>query len=62
MNKSQFAKGRPHIYRHVRARVFLSGPIGLKWLGPKSKSGRAKLFSGIKNAPADFVCTQNRAK
>jgi hypothetical protein len=30
MNKSQFAKGRPHIYRHVRARVFLSGPIGLK--------------------------------
>jgi hypothetical protein len=37
-NFLQLAKGRPHIYRHVRARVlvgFLSGPNGLGWAGPK---------------------------
>jgi hypothetical protein len=46
-NFLQLAKGRPHIYRHVRVRVlvgFLSGPNGLGWAGPNTKSGRTNLF------------------
>jgi hypothetical protein len=31
-------------------------------LAQNPKSGRAKLFSGIKNAPTEFVSTENRAK
>jgi hypothetical protein len=39
MNKSQFAKGRPHIYIHVRARVLLVGQMGWVGLGLKHVIG-----------------------
>jgi hypothetical protein len=42
---------RAPIYRHVVGLGFFSGPIGLNGLGPKSKSGRANLFSWIKMLP-----------
>jgi hypothetical protein len=35
MNKSQFARERAPIYRHVLGLGFISGPIRLGWASPK---------------------------
>jgi hypothetical protein len=57
------ARERAPIYRHmVGLGFFLVGLLGWNGLGPKSKSGRAKLFSGIKNAPVDFVATEKQSE
>jgi hypothetical protein len=48
MNKSQFARERAPIYRHVLGLGFLSGPNGLGWAGPNTKQGRAYLFFRVK--------------
>jgi hypothetical protein len=44
-----------------RVRVSLVGLMGWVGLAQNAKSGHANLFSG-KNAPADFVSTENIAK
>jgi hypothetical protein len=36
----------------------LNGPNGLGWAWPKIQNRLHELFSGIKNAPAEFVCAK----
>ena len=48
------------IYRETLGLGFQMGPIGLVWAGPNTQTGCAKLFFR-KNAPAEFVSTENRA-
>jgi hypothetical protein len=57
MNKSQFARERAPIYREALGLGFLSG---LGWAGPKHSVRLRYLFLWNKNAPVEFVCTQNR--
>jgi hypothetical protein len=40
---------------------FLSGPIGLEWAWPKIPNQAALNYSRNKNAPAEFVSTENKA-
>jgi hypothetical protein len=49
------------IYRETLGLGFRMGPIGLVWAGPNAQTDCAKLFFPNKNAPAEFVSTENRA-
>jgi hypothetical protein len=50
------------IYRHGLGLGFLSGPIRLEWALPKTLNWTALNYLQSKNAPAEFVSTENRAK
>jgi hypothetical protein len=56
----QFARGSTSIYRHWLGLGFLSGPYGLCWAWPKTRKRVALNIFWNKNAPAEFVCMQNR--
>jgi hypothetical protein len=58
---SKFARERAPIYRHVLGLGFVSGPIGLGWALPKTCNRAALNIFWNKNAPAEFISTENRA-
>jgi hypothetical protein len=49
------------IYRHGLGLGFLSGPNGLGWAWPKTRNRVVLNIFRNKNAPAEFVSTENKA-
>jgi hypothetical protein len=61
MKNGQVQERGTSIYRHGLGLGFLSRTNGLGWAWPKTRNRAALNIFWNKNAPAEFVSTENRA-
>jgi hypothetical protein len=58
----KFAKWAPLFIEAALGLGFLSGPIGLGWIWPKTRNRVALNIFRNKNAPAEFVATEKQSE
>jgi hypothetical protein len=61
MKNGQVQERGTSIYRHGLGLGFLSGPNGLGWAWPKTRNRAVLNIFRNKNAPTEFVSTENRS-